>query len=1000
MKPDLPSSFGLMHTNIASLNNHIDDLRFFLSRLKFNFDIIGISEHKIVKDTPISNNITIPGYEDFIFEPTESNFGGTGFYIKQNIVYDRRKDLQINSPYNYESTFIEIKFPQKKNLIVGCIYRHPSSKISIKEFSNLHLDPILQKINLENKQCILMGDFNVDLLKTDTDSNAIAFYNDLSSQFFTPYILQPTRLQSKTLIDNIFFNSLEYSSNSGNFLHEISDHLIQFLILEGFVKSKSIPEINLYKRDLRHFSDREFEDTVIAGLDWDQICDLERQDPNYSCKIFFDTLKFHLDEMAPYKKVTKKEYKLMTKPWITRAILEKCYSRESILQNISKENDPDKIYSLWNDYKKLRNEITQDKRISKKNYYTSYFDKNKHKSANIWKGIKSLVNIKSAKSSNIKLLDKNNDLISDSKKISNMFNEHFSSIGSKIKQKIPFQTGDFNDYFNKKDKNGELFINPANSSFFLSPTVPGEVVLIIDNMDMNKSTGPNSIPIIILKSFKLFFGKWLSRLVNLCFEMGVFPDILKLAKVTPLHKKESKLNLLNYRPISLLPVFSKIYEKIIYTRIYSYLTNNKLIYTKQYGFRSNYSTIHALISMTEQIRALLDCGHYVAGVFVDLEKAFDTVDHEILCKKMNYYGLRGKINNLIQSYLENRKQFVSLNGFDSEIKDITCGVPQGSSLGPLLFLIYINDFRLCLNECTSGHFADDTFIMYNNKNLKTIETIINTELKQVSKWLKLNKLALNAGKTELIFFHSLRHALNYDGISINFNGVKLFPADNIKYLGMYIDKYLSWDFHIQQLSKKLSRANGVLSKLRHNTPIETCIQVYYAIFYSHLIYGCSIWGLTTEENLNKIEILQKKCLRIMSFSDFNSHTNPLFIELKLLKVRDIIKLHQLKLVYDFVNKTIPTDLQNLFALSKNIHTTNLQLNSARKSLLHIPSIKTFTYGNKSIKFHCAELWNNTFKKGIRIDNISKNNIELYQIMNKSHLKRTLKKQFLYNYSLT
>jgi hypothetical protein len=265
--------------------------------------------------------------------------------------------------------------------------------------------------------------------------------------------------------------------------------------------------------------------------------------------------------------------------------------------------------------------------------------------------------------------------------------------------------------------------------------------------------------------------------------------------------------------------------------------------------------------------------------------------------------------------------------------------------------------------------------------------------------LRLNKLSLNSDKTELIFFHSQRNTLDYDGISIKFNGKKLFPVDNIKYLGMYIDKYLSWNFHIQQLSKKLSRANGILSKLRHNASIDTCLQVYYAIFYSHLIYGCNIWGFTTEENINKIEVLQKKCLRIMTFSDFNSHSNPLFIDLKLLKVRDIIKSQQLKLVYEFYNNVLPTDLQNLFSSSSDIHSTNLKLKSVYKKLLFIPRIKTVTYGNKSIKYHCAELWNNTFKNGISIDKNVKNNVAVDQIHNVFQFKRLLKKHFLYSYTL-
>ena len=249
LEQGLSSRFGLFHTNIASLNAHIDDLKSVLSRLNFNFDVIGISEHKIMKDTTPSNNIKIPGYQEFVFEPTATHFGGTGFYLKDHIDYNQRKDLQLNSPTNYESIFIEIFFPNKRNLIVGCIYRHPTSKIPVEDFTNLHLDPILHKISIEKKQCVIMGDFNIDLLKYHNDINSMTFFNNLSSHLFTPYVLQPTRLTSKSLIDNIFFNSLEYKSNSGNMFLELCDHLIQFLILEGFVK-KCLCLISTYIKEI------------------------------------------------------------------------------------------------------------------------------------------------------------------------------------------------------------------------------------------------------------------------------------------------------------------------------------------------------------------------------------------------------------------------------------------------------------------------------------------------------------------------------------------------------------------------------------------------------------------------------------------------------------------------------------------------------------------------------------------------------------------------------
>ena len=839
-----------------------------------------------------------------------------------------------------------------------------------------------------------MGDFDIDLLKTSSNNSAGEFFNNLSSHFLTPFVLQPSRLKSKTLIDNIYLNSLEYQSKSGNILLELADHLMQFAILEGFTKKVKLTEANIYKRDMSHFNEREFEETVVKGTNWENVCAGGLQS-------FYEKIIFHLDEMAPLKKITLKEQRLMLKPWITRDILDNCKKRDAVLDEMRKEKDPLKKIELTKNYKVLRNRINEEKRQGKKDHNKSQFDKNKNNVKNIWKGIRSLVNIKSPKTSSIKLMDESNNLISDPTKIANIFNNHYSTIGSKVQQKIPNQRGDYRSYLSKLRPDGKPCINPDGSSFFLCPTVPAEVVKIIDRLDISKSTGPNGIPVFLLKNFKDFFSYWLSKLVNICFETGTFPDILKTAKVIPLHKKDSKLDHINYRPISLLSVFSKIYEKLIYSRIYSYLDKCNLIYSKQFGFRSGYSTNHAIISITEHIRNLLDDGEFVCGVFIDLEKAFDTVHHNILCDKLKYYGLRGKVNDLLKSYLSNRKQFVTINGFDSELKNIDCGVPQGSSLGPLLFLMYINDFRLCLEKTSCGHFADDTFIIYNSKKLKTIETVINTELKKVIKWLGLNKLSLNATKTELIFFHSKRRPINYDSISIKFNGLKLVPVEHVKYLGMHLDSYLSWEYHIHELSKKLSRANGILSKLRYNSPFEVCLQVYYSIFYSHLIYGCNTWGLTTEENIEKIEVLQKKCIRILTFSDFNAHTNDIFKDLKVIKVRDIIKMQQLKVAYDFLNNSLPIDLMSLFTRSSDVH-PEFELNSSINNLLYIPRVNTTTYGIKSVKYHCAKLWNDFFKNGsIQVKDMQEKNsqIHLNKIKSVHNFKNALKRHFIYQYSV-
>ena len=269
----------------------------------------------------------------------------------------------------------------------------------------------------------------------------------------------------------------------------------------------------------------------------------------------------------------------------------------------------------------------------------------------------------------------------------------------KLIKKIPKIAKNFKDYL----KNIKV-----EKTFFLHPVTPTEIHNIILSFDSHKSLGPNSIPIYILKIENKLFSDLLAGIVNLSFKTGIFPDLCKLAIIITIYKKEDSLFCPNYRPISLLPIYSKILEKAIYSRMYSFLSDNNLLYEKQFGFRANHSTNHALISTIEKTKLQLDGGNFVGGIFIDLEKAFDTVNHKILIEKLYFYGFRGVSQELMKSFLLNRQQYVSINGYDSSKADIKCGVPQDSTLGPLLFLIYINDFRFSITNAISSHFADDT----------------------------------------------------------------------------------------------------------------------------------------------------------------------------------------------------------------------------------------------------------------------------------------------------
>ena len=274
-----------------------------------------------------------------------------------------------------------------------------------------------------------------------------------------------------------------------------------------------------------------------------------------------------------------------------------------------------------------------------------------------------------------------------------------------------------------------------------------------------------------------------------------------------------------------------------------FFVKNKLIYCRQFGFRACHSTNHALISTIESIKSFIDTGNYVGGIFIDLQKDFDTVNHDILCDKLAYYGFRGISQLLIKSYLSNRQQYVSINGFESSKLDITCGVPQGSTLGPLLFLLYINGLRFSLKRSIASHFADNTSITYASRKMKSLEPVLNQDLKMTSDWLKGNRLSLNVDNSELILFKSKRKRFDNNNFSIKINGRKMEPTNHVKYLGLYLDEKLSWSVHINQLRKKLNRSNGILSKVRHFY-LEEQLYPYIMQLSTHIccMVACMVTG--------------------------------------------------------------------------------------------------------------------------------------------------------------
>ena len=947
------NKFSLFHTNIASLEKHKEELETTLNMLNYKFDIIALTETKIIKNCKPKFNINLEGYKTY-FMPTEADKGGTLIYISETIKSKRRLDLEalLYKSEKLESTFIEIINPNHKNMLIGCIYRHPS--MDLAEFNSDFLKPFLHKFEKEKKRKYILGEFNVDLLKVDNNENSASYFDTLTSHLFIPHIIHPTRITSttKTIIDNIFSNATNYQEGiSGNLTTRLSDHLAQFLIIPDECNHRSTNKPH-YIYDFKNFKSEDFLNE-LKGITIPDFKSNKFKDPNHAYAILQAKIQPVVNKHLKKRKMTQKEIKNDYKPWISENTIKLIRKRDKIHKHYIKkkmkitnptEESNKELNDTYTKYKKIRNQITTITRNEKKEYYQTFFTENSDNLRKTWRGVKSIINLKNKEPSPTTLFI-NNEMETDPLKVANEFNTYISTVATQIQEGINTRGKDFKDYLPPKSEN----------NFFIKLSTKNEVIEIINNhLINNKSTGPNSIPAVILQILTPIFAEHLSDIINLSFCTGIYIDKLKISRIVPIYKeKGDKLATKNYRPISLLPNINKIFEKMMHTRLYDFLEDKNIIFESQFGFRKKHSTTHALVDLTEAIRTAIDDKKFACGIFIDLQKAFDTVDHKILLAKLEHYGVRGVANDWFRSYLKNRKHYVSISETDSETATVNIGVPQGSVLGPLLFLLYINDLNLSIMYSKTRHFADDTCLLYTNISLKQLKKHMNKDLHNLYNWLIANKISLNKDKTEVLLFRHPNKTINYN-LKLKLNGKILKFSNSVKYLGVHLDPFLNWSYHVDSLAPKLTRASGMLAKVRHYVSGSTLRNIYFGIFHSLLTYGAQVWGQTQNKHINRITKIQNKALRVINFAEYNSPTTNLYHKSEIFKFADHIKTQNFLFAHDFINHNLPMPLMNLMQLFTDLHHINTRASENLK--FSLPKAKSVT-GLNSISYKSSAGWN-------------------------------------------